>query len=145
LTAAFAFGGDSRPRISRERPKIHAGLPTFQAISLLAIVPKCNALALTVVNFLLLYARVWVVGVLEWKMAMLGANSAVFPIGPAARRKNMNKETNIIIADLDVELTAIGGYDSVSGMPCGSLVGPIHPYIRPEGSGVVESLVTAAE
>jgi hypothetical protein len=57
----------------------------------------------------------------------------------------MNNETKIVIADLDVELSAIGGYDSVSGMPCGSLVGPIHPYIRPEGAGDVESLVTAAE
>jgi hypothetical protein len=54
-------------------------------------------------------------------------------------------QVNMTIADLDVELTAIGGYDSVSGMPCGSLAGPIHPYIRPQGAGEVESLVTAAE
>lgn len=41
----------------------------------------------------------------------------------------MNNETNMPIADLDVELTAIGGYDSVSGMPCGCLAGIIHPFI----------------
>jgi len=55
----------------------------------------------------------------------------------------MNNQAKLTIADLDVELTAIGGYDSVSGVPCGSLAGPLHPYIRPEGAGVVESLVTA--
>ena len=76
---------------------------------------------------------------------MLGAKSVVIPVGTAARRKNMNSHANMMIADLDVELTAIGGYDSVSGMPCGSLGGPIHPYIRPQGTGEVESLVTAAE
>jgi hypothetical protein len=59
--------------------------------------------------------------------------------------KIMINETNMAIADLDVELTAIGGYDSVSGMPCGCVMGVIHPFIRPEGTGVVESLVTAAE
>jgi len=53
----------------------------------------------------------------------------------------MNSE-NMTIADLDVELTAIGGYDSVSGMPCGCLAGPIHPVIRPEGTGEVSSLVS---
>lgn len=74
---------------------------------------------------------------------MLGAKSAFFLVRPAARRKTMNNQAKLTIADLDVELTAIGGYDSVSGVPCGSLAGPLHPYIRPEGAGVVESLVTA--
>jgi hypothetical protein len=73
--------------------------------------------------------------------ALPSAKSAVFP--STARRNLMNNETNMTIADLDVELSAIGRYDSVSGMPCGSLAGPMHPYIRPEGSGNVESLVTA--
>ncbi|HTU34286.1 MAG TPA: hypothetical protein VMF66_10830 [Candidatus Acidoferrum sp.] len=54
-------------------------------------------------------------------------------------------ERNITIADLEVELTAIGGYDSVSGMPCGCVIGVIHPFIRPEGTGDVENLVTATE
>jgi hypothetical protein len=57
----------------------------------------------------------------------------------------MNNHANMTIADLDVELSAIGGYDSVSGMPCGSLAGPLHPYIRPEGAGDVASLVTSAQ
>jgi hypothetical protein len=48
---------------------------------------------------------------------------------------------NMMIADLDVELSAIGGYDSVSGMPCGCLHGPIRPFIRPESAGDVTSLV----
>jgi hypothetical protein len=47
----------------------------------------------------------------------------------------------IKIADLDVELSAIGGYDSVSGMPCGCLHGPIRPMLRPESTGDVTSLV----
>ena len=55
----------------------------------------------------------------------------------------MNSETNIAIADLDVELTAVGRYDSVSGMPSGCLAGPMHPFIRPEGAGDVASLVSA--
>jgi hypothetical protein len=55
----------------------------------------------------------------------------------------MNNQTNMTIADLDVELTAIGGYDSVSGMPCGCLAGTFHPFIRPEGAGDVASLVPA--
>jgi hypothetical protein len=46
-----------------------------------------------------------------------------------------------MIAELDVELSMIGGYDSVSGMPCGSLYGPIRPMIRPESAGDVTSLV----
>ena len=46
------------------------------------------------------------------------------------------------IADLDVELSAIGGYDSASGVPCGCLHGPIRPFIRPESAGEVTSLVT---
>jgi len=53
----------------------------------------------------------------------------------------MNSQINI--ADLDVELTAIGGHDSISGMPSGCLAGPIHPFIRPEGTGDVASLVSA--
>lgn len=53
----------------------------------------------------------------------------------------MNTEKSITIADLDVELSAIGGYDSVSGMPCGCLHGPIRPFIRPESAGDVASLV----
>ncbi|MGH6889881.1 MAG: hypothetical protein ACREHF_11925 [Rhizomicrobium sp.] len=57
----------------------------------------------------------------------------------------MNSETNMTIADLDVELTAIGGYDSVSGMPCGCLFGTMHPFIRPEGAGNVPNLVPATE
>jgi hypothetical protein len=52
----------------------------------------------------------------------------------------MNTESKMI-ADLDVELTAIGGFDSVSGMPCGCLGGPIHPFIRPQDAGEVERLV----
>jgi hypothetical protein len=55
----------------------------------------------------------------------------------------MNNQTNMTIADLDVELSAIGRYDSVSGMPCGCLAGPWHPFIRPEGTGEVASLVSA--
>jgi hypothetical protein len=47
----------------------------------------------------------------------------------------------IMIADLDVELSAIGGYDSVSGMPCGCLHGPIRPLLRPESASDVTSLV----
>ncbi len=87
------------------------------------------------------------VGGLDRKAAILGAKSVVFPIGPTARRKIkiMSNEPKMTIADLDVELSAIGRYDSVSGMPCGSLVGGMHPYIRPEGAGDVESLVAAAE
>ena len=57
----------------------------------------------------------------------------------------MNTETNISLADLDVELTAIGGYDSVSGMPCACVHGTFHPFIRPEGTGDVASLVSSAE
>jgi hypothetical protein len=72
-----------------------------------------------------------------------GAKSAVSPIGSTARSKIMNNEANMTIADLDVELSAIGGYDSVSGMPCGCLAGPVHPFIRPEGAGDVASLVSA--
>jgi hypothetical protein len=53
----------------------------------------------------------------------------------------MTKEANFTVADLDVELSSVGGYDSVSGMPCGSLFGPIHPFIRPEGTADVASLV----
>ncbi len=49
---------------------------------------------------------------------------------------------NIKIADLDVELSAIGGYDSVSGMPCGCLHGPIRPFLRPESAGEVPALVS---
>jgi hypothetical protein len=56
----------------------------------------------------------------------------------------MSNEKTITIADLDVELSAIGGYDSVSGMPTGSLVGPIRPFIRPESASDVPSLVTPA-
>ncbi|HEX3666898.1 MAG TPA: hypothetical protein VHU23_16865 [Rhizomicrobium sp.] len=52
----------------------------------------------------------------------------------------MNTESKMI-ADLDVEFTAIGGFDSVSGMPCGCLAGPIHPFIRPQDAGEVERLV----
>jgi hypothetical protein len=55
----------------------------------------------------------------------------------------MNNETNIAIADLDVELSAVGRYDSVSGTPSGCLAGPMHPFIRPEGAGEVASLVSA--
>ena len=63
----------------------------------------------------------------------------------AAQRWNiMNTEKSVTIADLDVELSAIGGYDSVSGMPCGSLVGPIRPFIRPESAGDVPNLVPVA-
>lgn len=57
----------------------------------------------------------------------------------------MKTETNLKIADLDVELSAIGGYDSVSGMPCGCLWGPLRPFIRPESVGNVSSLVPAAD
>jgi hypothetical protein len=54
----------------------------------------------------------------------------------------MRTEKGMIIADLDVELSAIGGYDSVSGMPVGCLHGPIRPMVRPESTGEVPSLVT---
>jgi hypothetical protein len=53
----------------------------------------------------------------------------------------MIAQKNMTIADLDVELSAIGGYDSVSGMPCGCLHGPIRPMLRPESTGDVTSLV----
>ena len=49
------------------------------------------------------------------------------------------------IADLEVELSAIGGYDPTSGMPSGSLYGPIRPFIRPESAGDVTSLVLVPE
>jgi hypothetical protein len=45
------------------------------------------------------------------------------------------------IAELDVELSAIGGYDAASGMPCGCLYGPIRPWLRPESAADVASLV----
>jgi hypothetical protein len=45
------------------------------------------------------------------------------------------------VADLDVELSAVGGYDSISGMPCGCLFGPIRPLLRPESAGDVPTLV----
>ena len=51
------------------------------------------------------------------------------------------KTEKCAIADLDVELSVIGGYDAISGMPCGSLYGPIRPFIRPESAGDVTSLV----
>ena len=52
----------------------------------------------------------------------------------------------IAVAEMDEELSAIGGYDPVSGMPCGSLYGPIRPVIRPESASDVTSLVpTLAE
>lgn len=72
--------------------------------------------------------------------AVLGAKGAVSLVGSTARRKIMNTESKMI-ADLDVEFTAIGGFDSVSGMPCGCLAGPIHPFIRPQDAGEVERLV----
>ncbi len=56
----------------------------------------------------------------------------------------MNAENILMIADLDVELSAIGGYDSASGMPCGCLFGPIRPFVRPESAGEVSSLVSVA-
>jgi hypothetical protein len=56
----------------------------------------------------------------------------------------MNTEKSVTIADLDVELSATGGYDSVSGMPTGCLFGPIRPAIRPESSGDAPSLVAVA-
>lgn len=54
----------------------------------------------------------------------------------------MNADTSIAIADLDIELSAIGGYDSISGMPCGCLYGPIRPFLRPESAADVSSLVS---
>jgi hypothetical protein len=57
----------------------------------------------------------------------------------------MNTETGMMIADLDVELSAIGSYDSISGMPVGCLHGPIRPWVRPEGAGDVPSLVPTEE
>lgn len=53
----------------------------------------------------------------------------------------MNSEKSMTIADLDVELSAIGGYDSVSGIPSGCLWGPVRPFIRPESANEVTSLV----
>lgn len=57
----------------------------------------------------------------------------------------MTVENITTIADLDVELSAIGGYDSISGMPCGCLYGPIRPFIRPESAGDVASLMPVRE
>jgi|GEM_PF-6812113 hypothetical protein len=57
----------------------------------------------------------------------------------------MNTEASFIIADLDVELSAIGGYDSISGMPCGCLHGPIRPYLRPLNAGDVPNLAPSAD
>lgn len=57
----------------------------------------------------------------------------------------MTGEQTFTIADLDVELSAIGCYDSVSGMPVGALHGVIRPWIRPEGVGEVSSLVSTEE
>ena len=53
----------------------------------------------------------------------------------------MITEKAIAIADLDVELSAIGGYDSVSGMPCGCVHGPIRPWVRPESADRVPNLM----
>ena len=57
----------------------------------------------------------------------------------------MTAEKIMTIADLEVELSAIGGYDSVSGMPCGCLHGPNRPWVRPESAGDVTSLVAVLE
>ena len=57
----------------------------------------------------------------------------------------MTGEQTFTIADLDVELSAIGCYDSVSGMPVGCIHGVIRPFIRPEGVGEVPSLVSTEE
>ena len=57
----------------------------------------------------------------------------------------MTAEKIMTIADLEVELSVIGGYDSVSGMPCGCLHGPIRPWVRPESAGDVTSLVAVLE
>ena len=57
----------------------------------------------------------------------------------------MTNEKAMKIADLDVELSAIGGYDSVSGMPCGALFGPFRPFLRPESAGNVPSLVPSKD
>ena len=53
----------------------------------------------------------------------------------------MIAEKTMVIADLDVELSAMGAYDAVSGMPCGCVHGVIHPFIRPESAESVASLV----
>jgi len=58
---------------------------------------------------------------------------------------DVSTKTTLIIAELDVELSAIGGYDSISGMPCGCLHGPIRPWIRPENASDVPSLVSATD
>jgi hypothetical protein len=60
-------------------------------------------------------------------------------------KRGLDMTDRMAIADLDVELSAIGGYDSVSGMPCGCLHGPIRPFIRPESAGDVPSLVSVEE
>jgi hypothetical protein len=57
----------------------------------------------------------------------------------------MNTEASLMIADLDVELSAIGGYDSISGMPCGCLHGPIRPYLRPMTVGDLPNLTPTAD
>lgn len=49
------------------------------------------------------------------------------------------------IAELDIELSSVGGYDVNSGMPSGCIYGPIRPFIRPESAGDVTSLVPVIE
>ena len=77
-------------------------------------------------------------------MAVLGRKPGPL-LGSIGWGSDVSMETNLTIADLDVELSAIGGYDSISGMPCGCLHGPIRPWIRPESAGDVPSLVTVTE
>lgn len=57
----------------------------------------------------------------------------------------MKSENTVKIADLDVELSAIGGYDFVSGIPSGCLWGPIRPFVRPESAGDVASSVPVTD
>jgi hypothetical protein len=77
---------------------------------------------------------------------MLGREDRRFSsLGPPRKENIMTTETNLTIADLDVELSSVGGYDSVSGMPCGCLYGPIHPFIRPQDATNVPSLVPGTD
>jgi hypothetical protein len=69
-----------------------------------------------------------------------GPPSGIMSVGDV-----METEASLTIADLDVELSAIGGYDSISGMPCGCLHGPIRPYLRPSAAGDVPNLAPISE
>jgi hypothetical protein len=81
-----------------------------------------------------------------WRESEMAALAPLCSLGPRAKGAGtkMITEKAVAIADLDVELTAIGGYDSVSGMPCGCVHGPIRPWIRPESADDVLNLIPAS-